>query len=246
MSIVIRDFASMDDFRKAEDLQHAVWGMDDIIDPGDLMMVIQVEGGLAAGAFDGDRLLGYVFAFPTTTPGVQHSHRLAVLPEARGLGLGAKMKWYQADWCLDRGITRVRWTYDPLRLTNAMLNVMSLGAIVDTYLPDYYGAMPGINAGTASDRLVADWRLDGRRVAARRRKASVLREDAAQGAVRVALPADFAALLDDDLEAAKDHRFRVRRELQDAFAAGLAIVGVDRATAEYLLLPTGEIESASD
>ena len=125
MSVVLRDLAGMDDFRLAENLQRVVWGEGDQPDPADLMMVIAAEGGLAAGAFRGDELLGYVFAFPTATPGVQHSHRLATHPQARGLGLGAALKWYQRDWCLNRGINLVRWTYDPLRHANASLNTVA-------------------------------------------------------------------------------------------------------------------------
>lgn len=246
MTPVIREFSGMADFRKAEDVQRAVWGEDEIVDPGDLMLAVQAEGGFVAGAFDGERLLGYVFGFPTMTPGVQHSHRLATIPEARGLGLGAALKWYQADWCLAHGIARIRWTYDPLRLTNAMLDIVSLGATVDTYLPDYYGVMPGINAGTASDRLIADWRLDGRRVAARRRKAAALAPDRAKAASRVAIPADFAGLLETDLDAAKTARLRVRDALQKAFSEGLAIAGVDKGTAEYLLLPAETVDDAAE
>jgi hypothetical protein len=40
-----------------------------------------------------------------------------------------------------------------------------------------------------------------------------------------------------DLDAAKAARLRVRAALQEAFGRGLAIVGVDGRTAEYLLLP---------
>ena len=89
--VLFRDLSGMDEFRAAEGLQRAVWGEGDLPDPADLMMVIQAEGGLVGGAFVAGRLLGYVFGFPTRDPQVQHSHRLAVLPEARGLGLGAAL-----------------------------------------------------------------------------------------------------------------------------------------------------------
>src|SRR5574343_955503 len=104
ISIEIRDLRGMAECRVAEDLQRDVWGEGDVPDPADLMMVIQHEGGLLAGAFQGDRLLGYVFAFPTRDPQVQHSHRLAVRAEARGLKLGARLKWYQHDWCARNGV----------------------------------------------------------------------------------------------------------------------------------------------
>ena len=129
--VAFRDLHGMAEFRAAEDLQRQVWGEGDQPDPADLMFVIQAEGGLVGGAWLDGRLMGYVFGFPTRDPQVQHSHRLAVLPEARGLGLGIKLKIYQRDWCLHHGIARVRWTFDPLRAVNASLNIHSLGAESD-------------------------------------------------------------------------------------------------------------------
>lgn len=233
---IIRDLQGIAEFHAAEDLQRDVWGPDDKTDPGDLMMVIQAEGGLAAGAFLETRLIGYVFAFPTVTPGVQHSHRLAVRAEARGLGLGLKLKLYQADWCLQRGIRHVRWTYDPLRLPNAALNIGRLGATAATYHRDYYGQMGGINAGTVSDRLLVDWRLDGERYARCRAGQAMLTSEEVSAARRIPLPADFAALLGTDPKVAAAERMRVRGEIEAAFSAGLVIVGVDTAEPAYLLL----------
>ncbi|WP_370676327.1 GNAT family N-acetyltransferase [Pleomorphomonas sp. PLEO] len=232
---VIRDLSGMVEFHAAEDLQRDVWGPDDKTDPGDLMMVIQAEGGLAAGAFVKDRLIGYVFAFPTATPGVQHSHRLAVRAEARGLGLGLKLKLYQADWCLQRGIRHVRWTYDPLRLPNAALNIGRLGATSSTYHRDYYGKMGGINAGTASDRLLVDWRLDGDRYARCRAGEAALTASQVATARRIALPSDFAGLLRADPAAASAERLRVREEIEASLAAGFVIAGVDAREPAYLL-----------
>ncbi len=234
MSLVIRDLEGMAEFHAVEDLQRDVWGKDDKTDPGDLMMVIQAEGGLAAGAFVDDRLVGYVFAFPSATVGVQHSHRLAVREEARGLGLGLKLKLFQAAWCLERGIHHVRWTYDPLRLANAALNIGRLGATASTYHRDYYGPMGGINAGTASDRLMADWHLGGERHARCMRGEPMLKPNDAVR--RIAIPADFAALLERDPAAASAERLRVREEIEAAFAEGLVIAGVDVKGAAYLLV----------
>src|SRR3989338_5691042 len=67
MTLILRDLAGMDEFRQAEALQRAVWGEGDKEDPADLMMVIQAEGGLVAGAFEDGALLGYIFGFPTVT-----------------------------------------------------------------------------------------------------------------------------------------------------------------------------------
>lgn len=220
--MIIRDLAGMAEFRQAEALQYAVWGADDIADPADLMMVIQAEGGLVAGAFDGPDLIGYVFAFPTRFPGVQHSHRLGVSPAAQGQGLGARLKWYQRDWCLARRITHVRWTFDPLRAANARLNIGVLGARVSTYYPDYYGAMEGINKGVPSDRLLADWYLE---------RASATGRDG----LSLPIPRDFGVLMAQDISAAMSKRLWLRAELMDLFSKGYAITGFDPATCAYIL-----------
>lgn len=230
--LVFRDLSGMAEFRAAEDLQRAVWGADDPADPADLMMVIQHEGGLAGGAFQDRRLLGYVFGFPTREPGVQHSHRLAVLAEARGLGLGRRLKFYQRDWCLARGIRHVRWTFDPLRAANAQLNIARLGAGATRYFVDYYGQMEGINRGTPSDRLLADWHLDAAHVAD---LATGRRPHLPAEYRRVPIPADFAGLLAADPPAALAQRLGVRSALLQAFEAGLAVVGFDALEPAYLL-----------
>ncbi|MFM2280318.1 MAG: hypothetical protein RLZZ444_2549 [Pseudomonadota bacterium] len=233
--IEFRDLKGMVEIRKAEELQRAVWGDGDMPDPADLMMVIQTEGGLVGGAFRDDSLLGYVFGFPTRDPDIQHSHRLAVLPSARGLGLGAQLKFYQRRWCLDRGIRTVRWTFDPLRAVNAALNIHRLGATSDTYLVDFYGEMGGINQGIASDRLMTRWDLDSDQVTARAEGRALPPADIID---RVRVPSDIDTLLDNDPEQARQIRLAIRDRLLGAFAAGLRISGFDRAEGEYLLSRT--------
>ena len=235
--VIFRDLTGMAEFRAAEDLQRTVWGAGDVPDPADLMMVIQAEGGLVGGAFVEGRLMGYIFGFPTRDPGIQHSHRLAVLSEARGLGLGLRLKSYQRDWCLARGIGRVRWTYDPLRATNAALNIHRLGAGGDRYLVDYYGEMEGINRGIASDRLLADWDLDSAVV--RALSAGQPRPQVPGTFLDLPLPENLDALLAADPEAAGRLRLALRQALLGAFADGRRVVDFDKATRRYLLTPKG-------
>ncbi|MGB8811705.1 MAG: GNAT family N-acetyltransferase [Paracoccaceae bacterium] len=234
--IQIRDLHGMAEFRLAQELQYAVWGKDDLADPADLMMVIEAEGGIAAGAFQEGRLLGYVFGFATRTPHIQHSHRLAVLPQTQGMGLGLRLKWYQRDWCLARGITHVRWTYDPLRSANAGLNIARLGAQARTYYPDYYGEMEGINRGAPSDRLLADWYLDSAQVTALATGQTPV-PPSHPDTLRLAIPADFGAMLTANPTAALAARLTLRTQMQDAFAKGYAVRGYDTARREYILLP---------
>lgn len=222
---VLRELDGVAELKQSEALQRAVWGENDPADNSDLMLAIQHEGGLVAGAFLDGAMVGFLLGFPSATPGVQHSHRLAVLGSARGLGLGAALKWFQRDWCLARGIGLVRWTYDPLRAANAALNIARLGATAGTYHPDYYGAMEGINAGLPSDRVLAEWALDAPEVAARAKG----RPPALPDGPRVAIPDDLDALLRADPAAALAARMALRATLTAAFAAGRRIVGFDPA-----------------
>ena len=229
-----RDLVGIAEMNAAEELQRIVWGRQDTPDPADLMMVIQQEGGLAAGAFQDGQLMGYVFGFPTREAGVQHSHRLAVHPDARGSGLGLKLKWHQRDWCLARGIKLVRWTYDPLRAVNANLNINRLGGVASTYLKDYYGEMAGINEGAPSDRLLVNWRLDSERVSERVSNGSGT-EPERISSVRISIPENFDMLLKSDRERALSERLRVRDLMVSHFADGFEIRGFDNATREYIL-----------
>ena len=231
-AISIRDLNGMPEFEAAENLQLAVWGTDDRPDPADLMMVVAQEGGLVAGAFDGETLVGYIFGFPTKNATIQHSHRLAVLPHARGAGLAAKLKWYQRDWCLARGIETMRWTYDPLRAVNANLNIHRLGCTAGTYFENYYGVMAGINQGAPSDRLLAEWCLRSPQVQARANATPI---DAIQPQQTITIPADFGAILANDETLALSERLRVRAAMTKAFGQGLRLVGFDAARCAYLL-----------
>lgn len=233
--IQIRDLRGMTEFQAAVQLQRAVWGEDDMPDPADLMMVLQAEGGLVAGAFVEGRLVGFVFGFPTSDPAIQHSHRLAVLPEMRGLKLGSLLKWHQRDWCLARGIRHVRWTFDPMRPLNASLNINHLGGRASTYLVDYYGEMAGINSGLPSDRLMVDWHLDAPDVAAR------ARGDVPDGDGHCVLTVPVPMRGDEARpDAALAGRQRaVRESLLKAFADGCEITGFDRAANAYRLSRKG-------
>jgi len=237
--VSFRELADMNEFRAAEALQGAVWGDGDTPDPADLMKAIQAEGGLVGGAFQGDLLVGYVFGFPTRNSNIQHSHRLAVLPEARGRGLGLQLKLFQRRWCLARGINHVRWTFDPMRPANAALNITRLGVRCNTYLVDYYGAMEGINKGLPSDRLLVDWYLEDADVVAlsegRKRPAP------AQSCLRVAVEDDVDVLMERDVAKALSERLRLRETLLDAFGQGRSIVGFEPVNRQYILDVLGPI-----
>ena len=227
----------MPEFRSAEALQQLVWGGGDTPDPADLMMVIQAEGGLAGGAFLGERLVGYVFGFPTSDPAIQHSHRLAVAPDMRGLGIGSSLKWYQRDWCLSRGIRHVRWTFDPLKAINAKLNLNRLGACANTYLVDYYGDMGGINQGMASDRLLVDWFLDDKTVSLLSKGQG--RDFSTEKLMRISLLQGVDPSSTEDVQDRVCNRNALRAELLRAFTDGHQIC--DFVDGSYVLRTMGSV-----
>ncbi|MBE0698416.1 MAG: GNAT family N-acetyltransferase [Anaerolineaceae bacterium] len=192
-----------------------------------------------------------------------HSQLLAVVEEWRGEGIGRRMKWFQRAWCLERGITRVRWTVDPLRAANAELNIRRLGAISATYLPDYYGPMQGIDAGAPTDRLLVEWNLGSERVCSLAEASSPpidngypqalealtvngsgplsLSPDFIGDPILLGLPENFIRLSKTDPSLALKWRMETRKLLLQAFQAGYSIRGFTRKGGPAYLLVKGVV-----
>jgi predicted GNAT superfamily acetyltransferase len=176
MSITIRPLDSLDDLRAVEQLQRQVWNSNDLeIAPLHVLTTVIHNGGLLLGAFDDDRLVGFVFGFlgaDETQPSrpalarLKHcSHMLGVLPEYRDKGAGYQLKLAQREFVLQQGIRLITWTYDPLESRNARLNIARLGAVCHTYQRNLYGEMTdALNAGLPSDRFQVDWWITSARV----------------------------------------------------------------------------------
>jgi predicted GNAT superfamily acetyltransferase len=86
---------------------------------------------------------------------------LAVTGEERGAGLGQRLKRFQRDLLIRRGVDVMYWTFDPLVARNAHLNLNRLGARIEAYAPDYYGADTDseLHSGLGTDRFIVEWRL---------------------------------------------------------------------------------------
>lgn len=169
--IQIKIIDTPDRMAAVEALEQVVWpGTNEV--PAHILLAAVRNGGVLAGAYDADKLVGFVFGFPglrqtdENTLAVKHlSHMLAVHPDYRNYGLGFKLK--RAQWQLVRqqGLDLITWTYDPLESRNAVLNITKLGAVCNTYFRDYYGEMEdGLNVGIPSDRFQVDWWLNSSRV----------------------------------------------------------------------------------
>lgn len=167
--MTLRELGSVAELSACEAVQLRVWGEPTPEGTVASFRAAVHAGGLVVGAFEEEVLLGFAFAFPSFVAGRVglHSHLLAVLPEARGRGVGRALKWFQRAWCLERGIRVVTWTFDPLRAKNAKLNLEHLGAHCRHYLPNFYGELGGsLNGALPSDRLLAEWPLEADHVAA--------------------------------------------------------------------------------
>ena len=123
------------------------------------------------GAYDGEILVGFVFGFPGFEYKADHielqhcSHMAGVLPDYQDSGVGFLLKRAQWQMVRRQGIERITWTYDPLQSRNAKLNITKLGAVCNTYFPNYYGELRDeINWGIPSDRFQVDWWLNSSRV----------------------------------------------------------------------------------
>lgn len=255
--IEIRSCEGFAELEACVQLQVSTWGYDasDVV-PRKAFLVIQKVGGQVIGAFDTEiaagsetgeaqRLVGFAFALTGVkcAPGAApqpylHSHMLAVRPEYRNQGLGARLKQAQRLEALGRGIRHMEWTFDPLEIKNAYLNLCKLGAIVRRYKPDFYGHTTShLQAGLPTDRLVAEWAMDSARVA-----------DALAGrpqphfeiVERITVPAEIYAWKANEAERGKALAVQTenRARFQQALARGLAVLGFERDAAgngSYLL-----------
>lgn len=168
----IRILETPEEMAQLEELQRIIWpGSETDVVPLHLLTTAAHNGGLALGAFEGGKMVGFAFGFPglyevPDGPRLKHcSHMLGVLPDLRDSGIGFALK--RAQWQIVRkqGIDRVTWTYDPLQSRNAYLNISRLGAVCNTYLREVYGQMrDNLNAGLASDRFQVDWWVNTQRV----------------------------------------------------------------------------------
>jgi predicted GNAT superfamily acetyltransferase len=211
--IEIRDLASDADYAACVDLQRETWGarFSDVVS-ANLMRVAQKVGGVAAGAFEQGRLVGFVFGLSGVLAGevVHWSDMLAVRPADRGRGIGELLKRYQRDTLLARGVERVHWSFDPLDAKNAHINFNRLGIFAREYVADMYGETDSpLHAGIGTDRLIAVWQLTSERVQSRLAgREAIAPAGAAQ--VRVEIPADIHAVNRADPRLARQWRETTR------------------------------------
>jgi len=253
----IRALTELPDLERIYRLYERIWRPD----PGnppittEFMRALAHSGNYVAGAYVGSDLVGACIGFFASPPGqALHSHVAGVDARMRGRNVGFALKAHQRAWALDRGLTVITWTFDPLVRRNAYFNLAKLAARPHSYLPDFYGQMnDGINGNGDSDRLLVQWRLadpaveracDGQppgldagplRAAdgavALDADSHGLPVTAAPGAATllVRIPPDIEALRAESAAQARAWRSAVRQVLGGLMADGGQVIGFDRA-----------------
>lgn len=228
--IRIAPLTSLEDFERCVVLQLEIWGYSDgDVVPRRIFMVAQRIGGQVIGAFDGDTIVGFAMSLPGFRDGraYLHSHMLAVLPAYRNAGLGRRLKLAQRDDALARGFDLMEWTFDPLEIKNAYLNIARLGAIVRRYQPDFYGPSSSpLQGGLPTDRLYAEWWLRSPRVT------GLLNAEATPMEIleRITVPHTIYQWKQEvqQRDRAQAVQGQNRKAFQDAFHRGLAVIGYER------------------
>ncbi len=239
--IKIRSCEGMDEFEACVQLQYEIWRYDETeAIPRKTFLLATKIGGQVIGAFDsaihGDapRLVGFAMSLPgiktcggSVAPYL-HSHMLAVRDGFQNRGIGAQLKREQRREALARGIRHMEWTFDPLEIKNAFLNIHRLGAIVRSYRENFYGVSSSrLQGGLPTDRLVAEWVLDSPRVEAHLAGKPAKEERTVE---RIEVPAAVGQWKKNAGE--RDRALALQQQNRErfvhAFARGLAVIGFIR------------------
>jgi predicted GNAT superfamily acetyltransferase len=240
--IDIRECTTVEEFDQCLRLQREAFGLPDLeLSPRRNLIVARSAGGFTLGAFDGERMVGFVLnqiaVRRSSRTGAEetagYSHMMAVAKDYQNRGVGARLKWAQRARVLAEGRRFIRWTWDPAQSRNAHFNLNRLGVVVRSYAVNYYGTdystVTGKFAeplGLDSDRLVAEWELDSPRVEAL--ALGETPEPLGEPAASVTIPPNWGALVSEDPAGARAQLQRVRGEFQNALAAGLVCAGFER------------------
>lgn len=240
--IEIRHCHSLAEYDECVCLERSTWG-EDITVPAAIFVVAHHSGGQVLGAFDAGKIIGFTLAVAgfRGTQCFLHSHMTAVLPAYQNRGVGRRLKLFQRQDALKRGIPLVEWTFDPLELKNAHFNLVRLGAVARRYIPDCYGLTKSpLHAGLPTDRLVAEWWLDSERVR------GILADNPApsKGPLeRVSLPSSVADTKMNDRAAGLRIQSAMRDQFEQWFSNGYVATGIENRgdSTDYLLEPSTSI-----
>jgi predicted GNAT superfamily acetyltransferase len=229
--MVIRKCQSLDELAACVALQKEIWNFADTdLVPLRSFVVAQKIGGQVIGAFDVGEIVGFALSIPGARGGHSylHSQMLGVRARYRNAGLGRQIKLFQREDAITRGFELIEWTFDPLEIKNAYLNLERLGAVARRYNVNQYGITTSpLQGGLPSDRLVAEWWLRSRRVE------NLLRSLPLPAFVTtktISVPGQIYAWKASPAtrDLARDVQDRNRQAFLQAFSEGLALLGYER------------------
>jgi predicted GNAT superfamily acetyltransferase len=250
-AIQIRDLKTQAELHACVALQRETWGetFSETVPPA-ILQVVQYVGGIAAGAFDDhDDLIGFVFGItgveqtPRGVIPIHWSDMLAVRKSMRNRGIGEKLKRYQRDYLLQRGIERVYWTFDPLDAKNAYVNFVRLGILAREYRIDMYGETDSpLHQGIGTDRLIAVWPIGSARV--EHRLSGIRRPPRQDNIIRIDVPLDIHDINAREPKVAREWRDSTRALFMQRLQEGYVVVDFVRGATHgsYLLLPSSDLE----
>lgn len=233
--IEIRECETLDELAECVQLQRDVFALPEVeLSPVRHFIVTKNAGGFVLGAYDGDRLAGFVLSVPAFLRGEQafYSHMTGVRSEYQSHGIGARLKWAQRVRALADGVKFIKWTFEPVKARNAYFNLEKLGAIICEYQPNFYGtdystaAGTGKKIGLASDRLFAEWHLESPKVRALSAGEKFVDERRADASIEIMN--DWLEMVRSDPQAARAEQKRILDEFEPAFARGLTGQGFKR------------------
>jgi len=240
--IRVRHCNGIAEFEACVRVEREVWKSADIdVVPIPIFVVAAETGGQVLGAFHDTKLIGFTMAIAGWRERKQflHSHMTAVLTRYRDSGIGRRLKLFQREDAIARGIGLIEWTFDPLVTKNGYFNLMRLGAVARRYLPNAYGTTTSpLHAALPTDRLVAQWDLNSSRV---RRVLSGKRATPSfsKNAVRITIPETIESRKQADPTEAIRIQSQVRSEFLKWLRKGFAATAVapGKLGMDYILEP---------
>ena len=257
MIFAVRDLTQYDEFLQVREVQQQVWGFtqgEGLYPP--MLKTAAESGGTIIGAFDGVKLIGFLFGFL----GLHADRRIklcsqtmGILPEYRNKGVAATLKWAQRERVLANEIDLITWTYDPLEAPNARLNLHTLGGVAHVYRQNIYGENFGaLSKGLPTDRFLVEWWIKSDRVQQHHdraaepigvdspiantcagvtgdRRITALDLNLDAPIIRVEIPNDLQAIKKTNMALAQDWRLKTRDLFEAYFARGYEALDFVRA-----------------
>ena len=258
MIIAIRDLTKYEEFLQIREVQQQIWGFTqgEGLYPPVLNTAVE-NGGTVIGAFDGPKMIGFVFGFlglHTDRHLKLCSQTMGVLPEYRNKGVAAKLKWAQRQRVLENDLDLITWTYDPLEAPNARLNLRALDGVAHVYKRNIYGENFGVlSKGLPTDRFSVEWWIKTDRVERRAkglsaepigvdspianhctgssgdRRIESIDPNLNAPAIRIEIPNDLQSIKKMNMPLAADWRMKTRDLFETYFARGYEAIDFVRA-----------------